>query len=184
MQKAHGTRSEPRYNTTMITALILTDRRDGMEGLAATLAALVAGVAEGLVADAVVLSLKDDPEVAAVAEGVGAAHVAADRRTAWSVGARLGRRDWLLCLEAGDVPLDGWIGAVAAYLAETRAPALARARRVGWRRPGQALEALLGAGEVRPGDLVHRALLTDEGLSRRVRPARLDRRIRPPRRPG
>jgi hypothetical protein len=125
----------------------------------------------------VVLSWGDDPEVAAVAEGVGAAHAAADRGTAWSAGARLARRDWLLCLDAGDVPLDGWIGAVAAYLAEARAPALARARRTAW-RPRRALEALFGAGEVRSGDLVHRSLLTGDGLSRRVRPARLDARIK------
>jgi len=53
----------------MITALILTD--DGIEPLAATLAALVPAVAAGLVADAVVLDLNAASEIAAVADGVG-----------------------------------------------------------------------------------------------------------------
>jgi len=57
----------------MITALILTD--DGIEPLAATLASLVPAVAAGLVADAVVLDLGAASEIAAVADGVGAAHV-------------------------------------------------------------------------------------------------------------
>src|SRR3954466_13160724 len=87
----------------MITALILTD--DGIEPLAATLAALVPAVAAGLVADAVVLDLDAAGEIAAVAEGVGAAHVRiAERRLAFAAGAAVARRDWLFCLEAGDVP--------------------------------------------------------------------------------
>src|SRR3954454_8304245 len=94
----------------MITALILTD--DGIEPLAATLAALVPAVAAGLVADAVVLDLNAASEIAAVADGVGAAHVRiAERRLAFASGAAVARRDWLFSLHAGDVPQEGWIGA-------------------------------------------------------------------------
>ena len=100
----------------MITALIRADGR--IEPLAATLAALVPGVAEGLVADAVVIAAKHDAETAAVAEGVGAAHVvSAVDGEAWAAGAALARREWLLCLEAGDVPVDGWINALERFVA-------------------------------------------------------------------
>ncbi|MFL5214496.1 MAG: hypothetical protein ACJ8DH_11490, partial [Microvirga sp.] len=105
----------------MITALILTD--DGIEPLAATLAALVPAVAAGLVADAVVLDLDAASEIAA--DGVGAAHVrVAERRSAWPAGAAVARRDWLFCLAAGDVPQEGWIGAVEAYLTGASGPGL------------------------------------------------------------
>jgi hypothetical protein len=161
----------------MITALILTDGQ--LEPLAATLAALVPGVAEGLVADAVVLSAGDDPAVAAVADGVGAAHVPATPGTAWAAGAAAARRDWLFCLEAGDVPQAGWIGAVEAFLAQAPGPGLGRARRDGLLSQAPFIwERLLGARAVRPGDLVHRSLLAGQWLSRRVRPARLDVRIK------
>ncbi|HEX8665982.1 MAG TPA: hypothetical protein VF744_18360 [Beijerinckiaceae bacterium] len=162
----------------MITALVLTDGR--LEPLAATLAALVPGVAEGLVADAVVLSGADAAAVAAVADGVGASHVRIDPGAGgWAAGAAAARRDWLLCLEAGDVPQDGWIGEVESFLAEAAGPGLGRARRDALlARLSLVPERLLGTGEVRPGDLVHRSLLTGPGLSRRVRPARLGVRIR------
>jgi hypothetical protein len=92
----------------MITALILTE--DGIEPLAATLAALVPAVAAGLVADAVVLDLDAASEIAA--DGVGAAHVrVAERRSAWPAGAAVARRDWLFCLAAGDVLWERLAGA-------------------------------------------------------------------------
>ena len=161
----------------MITALISTDGR--LDPLAATLAALVPGVAEGLVADAVVLSRGDDPAVAAVADGVGAAHVRVGPSPAgWAAGAGVARRDWLFCLEAGDVPQDGWIGGVEAFLAGAAGPGLARAMRARLARPFLLWERLLGARDIRPGALVQRSLLAGQGLSRRVRPARLDARIR------
>src|SRR3954463_6205736 len=99
----------------MITALILT--KGGIEPLAATLASLVPAVAAGLVADAVVLDLTAEPEIAAVADGVGAAHVRiATGPSAWASGAAVARRDWLFCVAAGDVPQEGWIGGIEAFL--------------------------------------------------------------------
>jgi len=169
----------------MITALILTE--DGIEPLAATLAALVPAVAAGLVADAVVLDLDAAGEIAAVADGVGAAHVRiAERRLAFAAGAAVARRDWLFCLEAGDVPQEGWIGAVEAYLAGASGPGLGRARRGGGLAARAALlwERLAGARQVRAGDLVHRALVLGPRLPRSLRPARLDARIAAPRRPN
>jgi hypothetical protein len=162
----------------MITALILTEGR--LEPLAATLAALVAGVAEGLVTKAVVLSPGGDPEVAAVADGVGAAHVHVGAGPgAWAVGAGVVRHDWLFCLDAGDVPLDGWIPGIEAFLAWGVRPRLGRARRDGLLvRLGGLPERLFGTGAIRAGDLLHRSLVAEEGLCRHVRPMRLDVRIR------
>ena len=169
----------------MITALILTE--DGIEPLAATLAALVPAVAAGLVADAVVLDLDAAGEIAAVAEGVGAAHVRiAERRLAFAAGAAVARRDWLFCLHAGDVPQEGWIGAIEAYLAGASGPGLGRPRRGGGPAARAAVlwERLAGARQVRAGDLVHRALVLGSRLPRSLRPARLDARIAAPRRPN
>ncbi|HEX8165705.1 MAG TPA: hypothetical protein VF601_07945 [Beijerinckiaceae bacterium] len=163
----------------MITALILTDGQ--LEPLGVTLAALVPGAAAGLVVNAAVLLLGDDPAVATVADEVGAAHVrVGPGPSAWAAGAAVARRDWLFCLEAGDVPQDGWIRAVEAFLAEAPGPGLGRAGRDGSLivRPSLWLDRLLGTVEVRAGDLVHRSLLAGQGLSRRVRPARIDARIR------
>jgi hypothetical protein len=169
----------------MITALILTD--DGIEPLAATLAALVPAVAAGLVADAVVLDLNAASEIAAVADGVGAAHVRiAERRSAFASGAAVARRDWLFCLEAGDVPQEGWIGAIEAYLVGASGPGLGRPRRGGGPAARAAVlwERLAGARQVRPGDLVHRALVLGPRLPRSLRPVRLDARIAAPRSPN
>jgi hypothetical protein len=165
----------------MITALILTDGR--IEPLAATLAALVPGVAEGLVADAVVIGRKHDGRVADIAEGVGAAYVAADREAhAWSAGAALARRDWLLCLEAGDVPASGWIPALERFVAFAGEPRIGRLSGPSRRLDAAALtERLFGSSRAQRGHVVHRALLDKSGLSARLRPVRITARLeRPP----
>ncbi len=95
----------------MLTAII--HARSGPEALAVTLSSLVAGVAEGVIADAVVVADRHDDEIAHIAEATGAGFLLRDAgEDPWRMGARLARREWLLCLEAGDVPLEGWIGAV------------------------------------------------------------------------
>jgi hypothetical protein len=163
----------------MITALILTDGR--IAPLAATLAALVPGVAEGLVADAVVIATKGDREIAAIAEGVGAAHlVAAKGDDPWSAAAAVARRDWLLCLEAGDVPAEGWIGAVERFVAFASEPRLGRLSGRSLRAILTGLaEALIGAGGPRAGHVLHRSLLGKRGARRR-RPVRIAARIERP----
>jgi hypothetical protein len=164
----------------MITALILTDGR--LEPLAATLAALVPAVAEGLVADAVVISRHNDAEVAAVADAVGAAHVTVgEGREVWPAGAAVARRDWLLCLEAGDVPVDGWISALERFVAFAGERRIGRLSRRSLHARAAALgENLFGASRARPGHLVHRVLLGDLSLRARARPVRIAARIERP----
>ncbi|HVL72820.1 MAG TPA: hypothetical protein VM434_13180, partial [Beijerinckiaceae bacterium] len=81
---------------TLITALV--HARHGPEALAATLAALVPGVAEGLVGDAVVLAA--EPGYAApIAEAAGADFVPlGPADDPWRAGAARARRPWVLCL--------------------------------------------------------------------------------------
>ena len=150
----------------MITALVLVER--GVPALAVTLAALVPAVAEGLVADAVVLVRRPDSEVAKVAEGVGA-RLAEAGEDPWRSGAALARRDWLLCLEDGDIPLDDWARAIERFLAYgARERPLARLRRRPQpisKRVTRVWEAGFG-GKIRAGDLVHRRLLEGAGRAR------------------
>jgi hypothetical protein len=161
----------------MITALISSDGR--IEPLAATLATLVPGVADGVIADAVVIGRKGDEEIKVVADGVGAGFCVVPTMDAvWTAGAHVARRDWVLCLLAGDVLLEGWIGALERFVVG------AEAGRVGRMRRGSpilnfsaAAEALFGAAKVRPGDVLHRGLLRGARLRRRVRPIRIPAQI-------
>lgn len=125
--------------------------------LADTLAALVAGVAAGVVGDAVIAAAHpEDPEVATMAESTGAALVARGR-SPWGAAAGLARRPWMLCLEAGDVPAEGWIRVLDRFGATTGPDSVGRLRRphapllerIAGRR-----EALTGTRQVRAGDLV------------------------------
>ncbi|MGF3021286.1 hypothetical protein ACQVP2_00470 [Methylobacterium aquaticum] len=132
-----------------------------IDALADTLSALVAGVAAGVVGDAVIAAADpEDPEVGTMAESTGAALVARGR-SPWLAAAGLARRPWMLCLEAGDVPAEGWIRVVdrfgAMMQAGTQADAVGRLRRphapLFWRIAGRR-EALTGTRQVRAGDLV------------------------------
>jgi hypothetical protein len=159
----------------MITALVLAAR--GPEALAFTLSALVPGVVDGLVGDAVVLTRRADPDVAAVAEATGAALVTiAAGEDPWRAGAARARRAWVLCLEDGDVPAEGWVRTLDRFVSRG-----AGERRFGrlTRRPaplGARVSDLLGAGfgtrRVRAGDLVHRTVFEEDGL-RATRPVRI-----------
>lgn len=161
----------------MVTALILS--RGGIEPLAVTLAALVPAVADGLVADAVVISPAAEEEAALVADGVGAAHcVLRDGEDPWAGGAALARRDWLICLEAGDVPEAGWMPPVERFVALAPGPRLGR---LGRRSAPAAMtamrETLVGTRRPAPGHVLHRALLGPAGFRQRLRPARIAARI-------
>jgi hypothetical protein len=161
----------------MITVLIRAEK--SVEALAATFAALVPGVAEGLVADAVVISTRNSPELAAVADAVGAGHFLAQRgKDPWFGASATARRNWLLCLQAGDVPMEGWIGAIERFVdfeGEPRIGCLSGPTA----RAGAAnfFERCVGATAARPGHLVHRALLGEAGLARRTRPLRVAARL-------
>jgi hypothetical protein len=96
---------------SMLTALI--HARRGPEALAVTLSSLVSGVAEGVIADAVVIAEAHNPELSHIAEATGAEFVVVQAgELPWVSGARRARREWMLCLEAGDIPLEGWISAI------------------------------------------------------------------------
>ena len=167
---AFSRRDTPRIakHTGMITALVRVER--GVEALGVTLAALVPAVADGLIADAVVLSRTGDAEIATVADAAGASLVtlAAGAESwdagPWSAGLAVARRDWLLCLDDGDVPAGDWARTVERFLASGGSRhQLARMRR----RP-QALglravsiwERRFGTRRARAGDLVHRRFLS------------------------
>lgn len=161
----------------MVTALILS--RGGVGPLAATLAALVPAVADGVVAGAVVISPAPDEAVAQVADGVGAAHcVPREGEDPWLAGAALARRDWLLCLEAGDVPAEGWMLPVERFVALAAGP---RIGLLGGRSAAAAMrglrETLVGIRRPAPGHVLHRALLGPAGLRQRLRPARIAARV-------
>ena len=148
-----------RYSVQMITVLVRVSH--GPEALAATLSALVPAVAEGLVGDAVILADRQDEALAKVADAAGATLVVAERGS-WAEGARAARRDWLLCLDDGDIPQEGWIRVLDRFVALSKPEqGLARMRR---RRAGVArtLTNLFADARVRAGDLVHRRVLLNE----------------------
>ena len=163
------------YALSMITALIRT--RHGPEALAVTLSALVPAVTAGLVGDAVVLAEEQDEAIAQVAEAAGAVLVVA-QGDSWAEGARVARRDWLLCLDAGDVPQEGWIRVLDRFLGA--GPPSSESGR--FRRPQgvahallRALSAVVRRQTVQAGDLIHRSLLA-EGV-RFPAPVRLPARV-------
>ncbi|QFU15829.1 glycosyltransferase family 2 protein [Microvirga thermotolerans] len=146
----------------MITVLVRARR--GPEALAVTLSALVPAVAAGLVGDAVVLSESPDRAVERVADAAGATLIAG-HGASWREGARVARHEWLLCLDDGDVPEEGWIRVLERFVAlGPRAGRLGRLRR---RHPGilpglrDLVRGLARRGEVRAGDLVHRRVLLE-----------------------
>jgi hypothetical protein len=143
----------------MITALIRVTH--GPEALAVTLSALVPAVTAGLVADAVVLVAAADEVVERVVEEAGAT-LALSPALSWSEGAQRARREWLLCLDDGDLPQEGWIRALDRFVSVDRQD---RARLRRHRGLLQALAHMLGdwisPSVIRAGDLVHRRVFMD-----------------------
>jgi hypothetical protein len=94
--------------------------------MAATASACVAAVAEGLVGHGVVVALADDRASQRLAEAIGADCVVQtnDRIADVTNAARAARGEWLLILEAGDLPQEGWIGAVERHALATDRPGL------------------------------------------------------------
>jgi hypothetical protein len=155
----------------MITVLIRVEH--GAEALAATLGFVIPAVVDGLVADAVVLCSRPDETVVAVAEAVGATLSVAPTQ-GWREGAALAKRDWLFCLEDGDMPSEGWIRTVERFVALSRSGC--RFGRLERRRRGLfggivvRLRETIASPKVQPGDVVHRSMLAQEAaLQRPVR---------------
>jgi hypothetical protein len=107
-----------------------------------------------------VLVSKPDYTIASAAEAVGATLVVAGRGE-WAPAAQIAKRDWLLCLDDGDMPSDGWIRTLERFVALS--PPSRRFGRLE-RRPrslSERLRALVAPKSVRAGDLVRRSVLTD-----------------------
>lgn len=172
----------------MISGLIFVarpDRSEVVDRLADTLSALVPGVAAGLVADAVIVAGSANAAVSALAEEAGATLVLHQRNASpWHLGAKTARHDWVLCLEAGDIPREGWIRILERFV-ETARPdvGLARLRRLDAGLPARLAarsERVIGVRTPREGDLVRRDRLLHAGIFiPRLKPrqlaARLDR---------
>jgi hypothetical protein len=170
----------------MISALISVTRPtdpDSIDQLADTLGALVAGVAAGLVGDAVIIVAAANATIETVAEATGAKVVLRGRGASpWSAGAKAARRDWLLCLEAGDVPAEGWIRLLDRFIGTARPDvSLARLRRPHTGLPARIAargESVIGVTAPRPGDLVRRdRLLAGPKFARRLKARRLSARL-------
>ena len=170
----------------MISALTYVARPadpEAIERLADTLSALVAGVAGGLVGDAVIVAGHAHEAVSTIAEGTGASLVLRPRGASpWTAGARAARREWVLCLDAGDVPAEGWIRTLDRFVNTARPEvALARLRRPHAGLPARIAahgEGVIGVSRVRPGDLVRRErLLAGPTLVPRLKPRLLNARL-------
>lgn len=156
----------------MITVLVRVTH--GPEALAATLSALVPAVAAGLVGDAVILARGEDEVLAKVADAAGASLVVAEN-VSWANGLGPARREWLLCLDDGDIPQEGWIRVLDRFVGLARPErGLARFRRHGAGMSGLVRRIFLRS-KVHAGDLVHRRVLLNEVKART--PVRLQARI-------
>lgn len=102
----------------MLTVII--ECRDNEPELAQTLAALVAGAVEGIVRDVVVLDHGSRDGSHEIADAAGCRFL-----TEWDMNeiVRTARGDWLLLLEPGARPLNGWVDAVAEHVAISKGPA-------------------------------------------------------------
>jgi hypothetical protein len=156
-----------RYAAPMITALIRTTHGPG--ALAVTLSALVPAVAAGLVGDAIIVARAHDETIDQVADASGAALVVTEGNP-WKEGTRVARHEWILCLDDGDVPQEGWIRALERFVGlGASAEGLGRLRRHhegAIRRVLDGLRALMRRQEVGAGDLVHRRVLLEGGRIR------------------
>ena len=170
----------------MITGLIHVARPSdpaAVECLADTLSALVAGVAAGLVGDAVIVTGAPCSALETMAEGSGATLVVRPPGAdPWSTGAKAARREWLLCLEPGDIPAEGWIRALDRFVGTARPDtALGRMRRGHAALPVRIAargESVIGAARPRAGDVVRRdRLLTGLPFSPRLKVRILSTRI-------
>ncbi|MCB4805351.1 hypothetical protein ACLBX0_07150 [Methylobacterium brachiatum] len=157
---------------------------DAIDRLADTLSVLVSGVAGGLIGDAVIVTGRESEAAAAIADATGATLVLHRGASPYAAGAAAARRDWVLCLEAGDVPAEGWIRTLDRFVGTARPETgLGRLHRpaAGWIAGlvGR-IEAVLGARRARPGDVVRRDALRAGAVFAprlKVRPliARIDR---------
>ncbi|MCJ2012109.1 hypothetical protein [Methylobacterium sp. J-076] len=152
---------------------------DAIDRLADTLSVLVSGVAGGLVGDAIIVVPGQVSAVAAVAEATGAVLVPHRGGNPFATGAAVARRDWILCLEAGDVPAEGWIRTLDRFVGTAKAEiGIGRLHRGASLRTRllAGMEGVVGARAARAGDVVRRADLA-AGPGQRLRVRTLNGRI-------
>ncbi len=98
----------------MLTAVI---RAPGSaQALAATFAVLIPAVAEGFLGHAVVVDTAGEGDLERIADATGASYLRAGNAEGWHLGAKEARGEWLLLLDAGDVPQAHWVQAVERHL--------------------------------------------------------------------
>jgi hypothetical protein len=143
-------------------AAIIRSGPDVMK-LATTLSVLVEGAAAGLIGHAVIIAPagRAMPEIERLADATGAELVTGkgDEAQDWRAAALIARGDWLLLMQAGEMPGQNWVQALErhAMTSQGRAGLMPR---MGWRgvldrflppsRPGAGLvlpKPLLLAGE-------------------------------------
>ncbi|MGO4704697.1 glycosyltransferase family 2 protein [Microvirga sp. 2MCAF38] len=150
----------------MISVLIRV--RHGPEALAVTLSALVPAVAAGLVGDAVILSDGPDDIIAAVVDAAGAELIVA-AKDPWRQGAQIARRDWLLCLDDGDVLAEGWINTLERFAAFGRPDRSGKLKRKSsglFAGVTGLVRAFVAGDRSRAGDLVHKQVLLGQVKAR------------------
>jgi glycosyltransferase involved in cell wall biosynthesis len=106
------------YVACMLSVLIVTKNQE--DALARTLAALVSGAVEGVVREVIVCDKGSTDRTATVAEHAGCHFLA---QSGLEAGIRRARGEWLLLLEPGSRPLEGWIEAVVNHVADDTRPA-------------------------------------------------------------
>ncbi len=99
---------------------VVIETRNQEEALARTLASLVGGAVEGVVREVIVCGDATDEPTRAVAEHAGCHYLAGAQASA---GVRQARSEWLLLLEPGARPLDGWMDSVLAHADDADGPA-------------------------------------------------------------
>jgi hypothetical protein len=115
MLSMRGSRSAELVSAVMISAIIRADR--GGEALAATLAALVPAVADGVLRDAVVVDEQGSAETYEIADAAGTRYLEiAPGEDVWRRGAEEVRGPWLLLIAAGDLPEPAWAAAAERFI--------------------------------------------------------------------
>jgi CTP:molybdopterin cytidylyltransferase MocA len=98
----------------MLAAIIRS--QGSSDALAATVSALIPAVAEGFLGHAVIVEAQRSAAIEKLVDATGAALVLAPLAQSWQAGARAARGDWLLLLDAGDMPKLDWARYVERHL--------------------------------------------------------------------
>lgn len=115
------------YNAPMISVILQTDVAN--EALLASLSALVSAAADGTVRDVTVVDAAHSAATAALADGFGCVYIQGSRNRSarLAAGARAARGPWLLFLEPGAEPEEGWYREVRQFIERTERGGAVRA---------------------------------------------------------